>query len=204
MPELDHIDLIRGMVTGYKTPGSADYAGQWPTNTAWLKTDGTTTGMGSVPAGAKNASAAILKTFNGAGAASLWNPAVAGDGSKLLKMSYRIPAVAASQYLRLRGTNLPPAVPFETDASGNPLSDLYTNASDTTKLMIPCTTVGTNVPANGVNYTGTTIDGCPNHLPVKNGVKYLAYDVAAWSDLWFYSNPIFVEVSGSSVVAGVN
>ena len=204
MPELDHIDLIRGMVTGYKTPGSADYAGQWPTNTAWLKTDGTTTGMGTVPAGAKNTSAAILKTFSGAGAASLWSPAVAGDGSKLLKMSYRIAAVAASQYLRLRGTNLPPAVPFETDASGNPLSDLYTNAGDATKLTIACTTVGTNVPANGVNYSGTTIDGCPNHLPVKNGVKYVAYDVAAWSDLWFYSNPIFVEVSGSSVVAGVN
>ena len=204
MPELDHIDLIRGMVTGYKTPGSADYAGQWPTNTAWLKADGTTTGLGTVPAGAKNTSTAILKTFSGAGTASLWSPAVAADGSKLLKMSYRIPAVAASQYLRLRGTNLPPAVPFETDANGNPLSDLYTNAADPTKLTIPCTTVGTNVPANGVNYTGTTIDGCPNHLPVKNGVKYLAYDVAAWSDLWFYSNPIFVEVSGSSVVAGVN
>ncbi|MBC7707117.1 MAG: hypothetical protein H7274_24630 [Rhodoferax sp.] len=204
MPELDHIDLIRGMVTGYKTPGSADYAGQWPTNTAWLKADGTTTGLGTVPAGAKNTSTAILKTFSGAGTASLWSPAVAADGSKLLKMSYRIPAVAASQYLRLRGTNLPPAVPFETDANGNPLSDLYTNAADPTKLTIPCTTVGTNVPANGVNYTGTTIDGCPNHLPVRNGVKYLAYDVAAWSDLWFYSNPIFVEVSGSSVVAGVN
>jgi len=27
--------------------------------------------------------------------------------------------------------------------------------------------------------------------------------VAAWSDLWFYSNPVFIEVKGSSLVAGV-
>ena len=32
--------------------------------------------------------------------------------------------------------------------------------------------------------------------------KYVAYDVAAWSDLWFYSNPIFIEVKGSFAVAG--
>ena len=49
-PVLDHVDVIRGLVTGYKTPGSADYSGEWPRNTAWLRTDGTTTGLGSVPA----------------------------------------------------------------------------------------------------------------------------------------------------------
>jgi hypothetical protein len=26
-PVLDHVDLVRGMVSGYKTPGSPDYAG---------------------------------------------------------------------------------------------------------------------------------------------------------------------------------
>jgi hypothetical protein len=40
-------------------------------------------------------------------------------------------------------------------------------------------------------------------LPVINGQKYVAYDVAAWSDLWFYSNPIYIEVEGSTKVAGV-
>jgi hypothetical protein len=94
-------------------------------------------------------------------------------------------------------------VPYETDASGNPLADLFTNANDTSKLRIPCTVVGSNVPAAGATYTGNAIDGCPAHLPVINGVKYVAYDVAAWSDLWFYSNPIFVEVSGSTTVAGI-
>jgi hypothetical protein len=47
------------------------------------------------------------------------------------------------------------------------------------------------------------IDGCPNHLSVVNGQKMVSYDVAAWSDLWFYSNPIYVEVSGAARVAGV-
>ncbi len=37
-----------------------------------------------------------------------------------------------------------------------------------------------------------------------NGQKMVAFDVAAWSDLWFYSNPIFIEVKGGTRVAGVN
>lgn len=201
-PVLDHVDLIRGLVTGYKTPGSADYSGEWPRNTNWLRTDGTTVGLSAVPAAAKNLSAAVIRTFSGAGTGA-WTEVTAADGSKFLKMSYRIPAVTASQYVRLRGSNLPASVPYETDASGNPLSDLYTNANDTSKLRIPCTTVGANVPTTTATYTGANIDGCPAHLPVVGGVKYVAYDVAAWSDLWFYSNPIYVEVAGSTVVAGV-
>ena len=64
---------------------------------------------------------------------------------------------------------------------------------------------GTNAPGNGVAYpiTSPVIDGCPNHLPTVNGVKYVAYDVAAWSDLWFYANPVFIEVSGATMVVGV-
>jgi hypothetical protein len=203
MPVLDHIDLIRGMVTGYKTPGSAGYAGEWPRNASWLKADGTTAGLEAVPEAAKNTTAAVIKSFSGSGKTP-WATVHSGeDNTAFLKMSYRIPAVTASQYIRLRGSNLPPAVPFETDANGNPLSDLHTNAGDTSKLKIPCTVVGANVPANGVNYSGAAIDGCPAHLPVVGGVKYVAYDVAAWADLWFYSNPIYIEVEGSTSVAGV-
>ena len=204
-PALDHIDVIGGSVTGYKVPGSADYAGQWP-NT-WISNPD----LATVPAAAKNTSARVLRTF-GQGS---WHSV---PGSKEYKaMVFRIYNVKQSQYLRLRGTNLPAAVPFETDADGNPLADIYTNAAavnptfaggtDGTpanaNLRIPCATVGTNVPDTAVTYTGTTIDGCPAHLPVVNGVKYSAYDVAAWSDLWFYSNPVFIEVKGSSLVAGV-
>ncbi|MBO9686312.1 MAG: hypothetical protein J7598_06850 [Mitsuaria chitosanitabida] len=202
-PVLDHVDLIRGLVSGYRQPGAADYAGEWPRNTDWLRTDGTTTGLANVPAAAKNTTAAVIRTFNGAGA-SPWVKVSSGvDNTGFLKMSYRIPAVTASQYVRLRGTNMPASVPYETDASGNPLADLYTNANDTSKLRIPCTTVGSNVPVNGTTYTGNAIDGCPAHLPVVGGQKYVAYDVAAWSDLWFYSNPVYIEVSGSTTVAGV-
>ena len=142
-----------------------------------------------------------LGAREGAGA---WATVQSGvDNTAFVKMTYRIPAVQASQYVRLRGTNLPAGVPYETDANGNPLADLYTNANDTSKLRIPCTTVGTNVPATGTTYTGTGIDGCPAHLPVVGGKKMVAYDVAAWSDLWFYSNPIYVEVQGSTTVAGL-
>jgi len=197
-PVLDHIDVVRGMVTGYKTPGSPDYAGQWPANLDWLKADGTTALVSDavVPAAAKNLSAAVVKTFASNGAAP-WATVNSGvDNTAFLKMSYRIPAAAASQYVRLRGSNLPAAVPFETDTAGNPLSDRFTNARDTTKLTMPCTSVGTVL-------TGSAIDGCPAHLPVVAGKKMVAYDVAAWADLWFYSNPIYIEVSGSTMVAGV-
>jgi hypothetical protein len=197
-PVLDHIDVIGGLVTGYKTPGAPDYSGEWPRNTNWLKADGTTAGLSVVPDAAKNTSAHLTKTFN---AASGWTEFTSGvDSTKFLKMTYRIPAVAASQYIRLRGTNLPASVPFETDAAGNPLADVYTNANDTGRLAIPCDVVHT---------ASSQFDGCPDHLAVATagspivGHKAVSYDVAAWSDLWFYSNPIYVEVIGGQLVAGV-
>ncbi|CAH0349398.1 hypothetical protein [Aquabacterium sp. CECT 9606] len=204
-PVLDHIDLIRGMVSGYKTPGSADYAGEWPRNLNWLKADGTTAGLAVVPAAAKNTTASLIKTFSGSTTTPWTAFASSVDGSQFRKMTYRIPAVSASQYVRLRGTNLPAAVPYETDANGNPLADIYTNASNTAMLKIPCTTPGTNVPTNAVSWPASAgaINGCPAHLPVVGGTKMVAYDVAAWADLWFYSNPIYVEVGGSTLVAGV-
>jgi hypothetical protein len=201
-PVVDHIDLIGGLVTGYKTPGAADYAGEWPRNTNWLRADGTTVGLSAVPDAAKNTSATLLRTFGGGGS-STWETIVShSDGSTFLAMSFRIPAVAASQYVRLRGTNLPAALPFETDASGNPLADVYTNANDTGRLRIPCLTP---------HSAGSQFDGCPDHLSTATGTdnpiagqKAVTFDVAAWADLWFYSNPIYVEVAGSTVVAGVN
>lgn len=208
-PVLDHVDVIRGLVTGYKSPGAADYTGEWPRN--WLNpATGETLGLGAVPAGAKNTSAAVIKTFNDA----TWTTPARDPQYKL--MTFRIADVRSSQYVRVRGTNLPPNVPFETDADGNPLPDMWTNPesipastptagdsiAENASLRIPCLAAGTNVPSNDVTHTGT-IDGCPNHLPVKDGTRYVAYDVAAWADLWFYGNPIFIEVKGSTLVAGV-
>jgi len=201
-PVLDHIDVIGGLVSGYRTPGAADYSGEWPRNTAWLRADGTTADLSVVPAAAKNTTAAIAKTFNGSSATPWTTLTSAADGTTFVKMTYRIPAVSASQYIRLRGTNLPAAVPYETDASGNPLSDIYTNAGDLKMLSIPCTT------AHSVS---SQFDGCPDHLATAAtgsgspivGQKAVSYDVAAWADLWFYSNPIYVEVATGTLVAGV-
>lgn len=68
-----------------------------------------------------------------------------------------------SCYFRLRGTNLPPNTPNETDAQGNPLADTL---------------------AGNILYTHPTL-GANTSLDT---------DVEAWSDLWFYSNPIFINV----------
>ena len=212
MPELHHVDVIRGMVSGFKNPAvDADYKGAWPNDWVDMANPQQLRPLTSVPAAAKNTTAAVINSFS----KTSWT-AVAGN-TEFKAMTFRMSALQASQYLRLRGTNLPPSVPFETDASGNPLSDLWTNtgainfkASNTVEfpvnamLKIECTTTGgTNVPANNVEFTGFGIDACPNHMPVVNGKTMVGYDVAAWSDLWFYSNPIFVEVAGSTVVAGV-
>ena len=197
---LDHIDLIGGLVTGFRTPGTPGYSGEWPRNLNWLRADGTTADLSVVPDAAKNTSAAILRTFTGGGSTP-WESATSHvDGSTFLTMTFRISAVTASQYVRLRGTNLPPAVPFETDASGNPLSDVYTNAIDPTRLTIPCATP---------HSASSQFDGCPDHLATASGAspiagqKAVTFDVAAWADLWFYSNPIYIEVTGSTPVAGV-
>jgi hypothetical protein len=213
-PVLDHVDVIRGLVTGYKTPGSADYAGQWPND--WLaRVNAGTANLADdayVPKAAKNLSASVIKTY-GTGS---WQTVKRDPQYKV--MSFRVSNVTQSQYLRVRGTNLPAGVPFETDASGNPLPDVWTNATDTRvatnvrgTLRIPCVGAATNEPAAGVVYTAgmAPINGCPRHLPTitdpatQKTTTYVAYDVAAWADLWFYSNPIYVEPAGSVKVAGV-
>ena len=160
-PVLDHIDLIGGDVTGYVDPtDGARYAGA----------------LGSTAA--TNASTKIRKVFN----TTNWK--ATADGVRV--MSYRVSNVTNSQYFRLRGTNLPAATPFETDANGNPLLDFTANPSDTTVAgKIPCTDAA-----------------CPAHMQTLNGVKYQSNDVAGWADLWTYSNPVYVEVVNGVKVVG--
>ncbi|MBA3597695.1 MAG: hypothetical protein H0W40_09995 [Methylibium sp.] len=153
-PVLDHVDLIGGEVTGYRDPADREaYAGLINSKAA------------------TNPSAALMATFNEAN----WTALPGG----WKRMSYRISGVQASQYLRLRGSNLPPAVPFETDSQGNPLLDPLAKA-------IPCADAA-----------------CPAHMPVIDGQKRISNDVMAWADVWFYSNPVFIEVKGSTRVAGI-
>jgi hypothetical protein len=161
-PVLDHVDVIGGNVTGFVSPSDLPrYAGT----------------LGSTAA--TNASAKILKVFNST------NWVAAADGTRT--MSYRVPAVKASQYFRLRGTNLPASTPFETDADGSPLLDFLANPADTTvTAKIPCSDAA-----------------CPAHMRTFGGAKFSSYDVAAWADLWFYGNPVFVEVLNGVKVAGI-
>lgn len=81
-----------------------------------------------------------------------------------------------SMYFRLRGTNLPAGVPYETDAAGNPLADSLANdniyslmdAEGLEELLFEDVTVSTTSKLDEV--------------------------AEAYADLWFYSNPIFIEV----------
>ena len=215
-PVLDHVDVIRGEVTGYKKPSDDDYAGAWPDDWVNMSNPQELRPLTSVPPAAKNETAAVYKTFISA----TWTSGPGQANREFKRMTFRVKGVTQSQYFRARGTNMPPAVPFETDAYGNPLSDLWTNTGSIQAknssavefptnhfLRIPCTTVGSYVPESSALYTGVNqpkIDGCPNHLGVDaNGQKMVSFDVAAWADLWFYSNPIFIEVEGSIEVAGV-
>ncbi len=81
------------------------------------------------------------------------------------RLNYRM-RVYEDSYIRARGSNIPAGTPNERDIYGNPLPD---NLSDN----IPCADAD-----------------CPPHV---DGV--LTADVEAWADIWFYANPIFIEVT---------
>ena len=118
-----------------------------------------------------------------------------------------IKSITNDMYFRVRGTNMPQGTPNETDADGNPLLDDFSS-------LIPCTATGNGEDTASTdavaalegtgdssfrarNAVNATFDpaACPEHLPVdENGVKYLDADVEAWADLWFYANPIFIDV----------
>jgi len=96
------------------------------------------------------------------------------DGS--IRYAFRTTFVAGTTpfYIRARGTNVPVATPNVTDSAGNPLLDVNNSKVDCTD------------PA------------CPAHLDSVAGVKKVTYDVLAYSNLWFYANPIFVRPQGSA------
>lgn len=68
-------------------------------------------------------------------------------------------------YIRVRGSNIPAGTPNARDLDGNPLPDWMKNNIACSDPM------------------------CPPHV---NGI--VDYDLEAWADIWFYSNPIFIEV----------
>jgi hypothetical protein len=86
------------------------------------------------------------------------------DGWEVMTVAF---APKASMYFRLRGTNLRVDKPNQTDSAGDPLVDRLTYR----RLPNPD-------PSNAATVPTVTIN-TPDQ---------------AWSDLWLYSNPIFVHV----------
>jgi len=99
---------------------------------------------------------------------------VNADGSVRYTFQRTFTAGSSPFYIRARGTNIPVATPNVTDSAGNPLVD-FTNAN------VVCAD-----PA------------CPAHMEVAaDGTKRVTHDVQAYSNLWFYANPIFVRPAGT-------
>ena len=96
------------------------------------------------------------------------------DGSTQLTFTTTFTAGTTPSYIRARGTNIPVATPNVTDSAGSPLLDVN-------NALVSCTD-----PA------------CPTHLAAVNGVKKVTFDVQAYSNVWFYANPIFIRPEGSS------
>jgi hypothetical protein len=38
---------------------------------------------------------------------------------------------------------------------------------------------------------------CPSHLQTVSGVKKVTFDIQAYSNVWFYANPIFIRPVGA-------
>ncbi|MFN3615079.1 MAG: hypothetical protein ACK4WC_11040 [Rubrimonas sp.] len=122
------------------------------------------------------------------------------DGEYLIKRG-TIPASSFTNdmYFRMRGTNIPKGTPYTTDEQGNPLSDYYSG-------FIPCPFPDTTQPgANGRNAFNP--NACPRYLPVNaqlpGSPQVVNFDIRAWGNLWFYANPIFIEVAGGAQQASL-
>jgi hypothetical protein len=141
---------------------------------------------GVIPPG--SAGYAIPNSAGVAGAAIVYNPTAAisqqiqatkmrsdrrKDGSTHLTFTTTFTAGNTPSYIRARGTNIPVATPNVTDSAGNPLLDVN-------NALVSCTDAA-----------------CPTHLASVNGVRKVTYDVQAYSNVWFYANPIFIRPEGS-------
>jgi len=95
------------------------------------------------------------------------------DGSTRLTFTTTFAALNTPSYIRARGTNIPVATPNVSDTAGNPVLDVN-------NALVSCTDAA-----------------CPSHLQTVNGVKKVTFDVQAYSNVWFYANPIFIRPEGS-------
>jgi hypothetical protein len=170
-PVLDHIDLIAGTITGNVPTTNQEFDesvcegitdpedldeclfGEW---------------QKAVAATDYGTDAAVIKTFERNGGKDK-------NGYMTYVMNIK---PEKSMFIRVRGTNLPANVPFETDADGNPLAD--TEADE--NIYDPMEDEGV---FNDKLF--------PEYSDILNFSK-LGEVAEAYADLWFYSNPIYIKV----------
>ena len=157
MPVLDHVDVIAGTITG-KVPMTVFDAEGYP--------DPGATDYGT--------DARVIHTFKRR-----------SNDKRYLVYTMRI-RPTEDMYIRLRGTNLPANVPYETDVLGNPLADSEANDN----IYEPMET-----EEDGYNgLTNKRLNLYLNDDLRISEINKLDDVVEAYADLWFYSNPIFIKV----------
>ena len=102
-PELNHIDLIAGQVSGYISPSGLDYSRDNVSTTRVIARFDATGGI-------KDANGLVSQKW-----------AESGNGWK--KITYQF-GLNDNMYFRIRGTNLPLNTTEESDGEGNPLPDI--------------------------------------------------------------------------------
>jgi len=114
-PELNHIDLIMGKVSGIVNPDDANY------------------NVSSV------ATTSVIARFDANGGETDSNGLVSTAWESLedgyVKITYVVPNVTEDCYFRLRGSNLGLNVENETDGAGNPLADALKGANTAEKAF---------------------------------------------------------------------
>jgi len=114
-PVLDHIDLIKGKITGKIDPSSPNYTVDNVSTTSVIARFDAVGGI----ADTKNITSQKWTNL----------------GNGWVEMSLIIPNVTDSVYFRLRGSNLGLNVTNETDADGNPLADALMGTNDAAKAF---------------------------------------------------------------------
>ncbi|MGD8931916.1 MAG: hypothetical protein PVI52_05045, partial [Chromatiales bacterium] len=170
-PVLDHIDLIAGDVSGYVEPTEEECPDMDTRDLETYVEEGN-----YVPAYCieTNDSTHVAATFMRQGGAKK---------SGYMAYTYEFKA-DKDMYFRLRGTNLPAGVPFETDAEGNPLAD--SEAEENLYYM------------DGEELAGYLFNDITYYVldrKLDNATTSKLDEVAeAYADLWFYGNPIYIDV----------
>ncbi len=165
-PVLDHVDLIAGDVTGYIEPTDETCP---DVDTRDLETD----------------IAYCQETNDTTHVAATFKPKGGAKKRGYMTYTYEIKA-DKDMYFRLRGTNLPASVPYETDAEGNPLAD--SEAEDNLYGM-----AGNDLEAYLI---GDITDYVLDSKLSSATTSKLDEVLEAYADLWFYSSSIFIDVIG--------